>query len=71
MLKELVSRKASGLLSIGDFYRKQKKYEAAAIYYRRLIEDYPESPEAKTAGSRIQSLKLPGTAPVTAEQEAS
>ena len=39
--------------SIAEFYWKQKQYGSAEIYYRNIVENYPETATAKTAEERL------------------
>ena len=57
ILNELNSRKAQGLLSIGDYYKKNQKNDAAAVYYEKLISEYPGSPEAETARTLLDEIR--------------
>ncbi len=48
--------KAVGLLKQAQALDKQGKAEAALGYYRRLVADYADTPQAKAAAARIQAL---------------
>ncbi|MDP8217368.1 MAG: outer membrane protein assembly factor BamD [Candidatus Theseobacter exili] len=57
IIEELNSRMAQRILLTGDFYRKKKNYEAAVIYYKKLIKKYPGTNEGKAAVIRINQLE--------------
>ncbi len=48
--------RAAGLLSQGSSLEKAGKKQAALIYYKRIVKEYPESPSATTAKARIKAL---------------
>lgn len=48
--------KAAGLLAQGQALEKSGKPQAALIYFKRVVREYPESPAATTARSRIKAL---------------
>ncbi len=54
---ELSEKEAQGMLDIGRFYEKQKAWGAARIYYRRIIDKYPQSEYAPQALERLQVLE--------------
>jgi outer membrane protein assembly factor BamD (BamD/ComL family) len=41
----------------GEYYYKIKYFRAARIYYRRTIEEFPDTPFAKLAGERLAETK--------------
>lgn len=59
-LKQLKEFKAQGLIQIAEFYEVQNKLRSAAVYYRQLIESYPQSPQAAKAVSRLTELEQSG-----------
>jgi outer membrane protein assembly factor BamD len=56
-LGRLSGRETQDTLGIAQFYEKQKKYKAAAIYYNQVISESPESGQAKVAKTRLDQLK--------------
>ena len=40
------------LFSLGNLYQKDARYDAAAPYYRRLVDEFPESPYSEGAAMR-------------------
>jgi outer membrane protein assembly factor BamD len=55
-LSELRNREAKKVFDIAEFYEKQNKYESAAIYYRKVMEDFPDSDYYDIALERLKSL---------------
>lgn len=49
--------KAASLLRLGQALERSGKKLAALDYYRRLIKEAPDAPEAKTAAERIKALE--------------
>ncbi|QDV34342.1 tetratricopeptide repeat protein [Tautonia plasticadhaerens] len=49
-------RKAASLLRLGQTLEKQGKADGALGFYRRVVSEAPGTPEAKTAGARIEAL---------------
>jgi outer membrane protein assembly factor BamD (BamD/ComL family) len=47
---------AFALYDTGQFFERTKKPHAALIYYRRVLRDFPSTPSAKKASSRIAAL---------------
>ena len=50
-------RKAASVLRLGQALEKQGKAEGALTFYRRVVDNYPETPEADTARERIEALE--------------
>lgn len=44
-------------LYVGNYYYKAEKYEAALNRYRYILENYPDSKAATTAGKKIRAVK--------------
>ena len=59
-LKQLKEYKAQGLAKVADFYEKRKKPASAAIYYHRIIDEYPDSAEAPKAVAKLNELEKSG-----------
>ncbi len=59
-LRQLHEFKAQGLLQIADFYQIQGKQAAAAIYYRQVVEEYPDSTASAQAVSKLTELEQAG-----------
>ena len=55
-IQRLKDRAAEKSLLTAQFYEKQGRYQAAIIYYKDVIETYPESSFVKLALSKIESL---------------
>lgn len=63
---EIRYKKAEKLMSFARFYDSRAEYRGAAHYYRRVIEEYNDTPFARTAEERIaQTAGLP---PVPAQK---
>lgn len=56
-LKRLTGSEAQSLFRVARFYDQGKQYKAAAISYNQVIQQYPDSPEAKISHDRIAELK--------------
>ncbi len=56
-LKRLVDNLAEKSLGIAKFYEKQKHYASAIMYYREILEKYPDSSYAQEAHMKIEMLK--------------
>ena len=59
-LKQLRTIKAEGLAKIGRFYEVQGKPAAAAVYYRDIVDQYPETAPAAEAVARLKTLEERG-----------
>ncbi|MDP2942015.1 MAG: outer membrane protein assembly factor BamD, partial [Candidatus Omnitrophota bacterium] len=57
MHQALREKKAQSDFSIAEFYWKQKQYGSAEIYYRNIVENYPETATAKTAEERLRFIE--------------
>lgn len=55
-LSELNSRKAQGLFQIAAYYHKIGDLVSAEVYYRQVVELFPDSEQAKISKSKIQTL---------------
>jgi outer membrane protein assembly factor BamD len=54
---DLRNKEAENYFSIAKFYEKLKKFEAAKIYYRRIISSYPNSSWASLASEKLEALE--------------
>jgi len=54
----LKNRKANSVLQIAEFYEKQKKYPAAIMYYREIVQKYPNSEAANLAAEKVKILGI-------------
>ena len=52
----LQEKEAENNFLIGKFYQKQKKYEAARIYYAGVVDSYPGSSWAEKASKEISNI---------------
>ncbi len=59
-LRQLKGFKAQGLAKVAQFYEKQHKPASAAIYYRQIVENYPDSSEAAEAAGRLTEFEREG-----------
>ncbi|KPK42430.1 MAG: hypothetical protein AMJ78_02480 [Omnitrophica WOR_2 bacterium SM23_29] len=57
MRQSLRDKKAESNFSIAEFYRKQRHYEAASIYYKNIVENFPETTWAKKAQDRLKEME--------------
>jgi len=56
-LTELRDEEAASNYNIGIFYEKQKAWESARIYYKEIIDTYPDCAWAKKAEERLKDLE--------------
>ena len=49
--------RATTLLNSGMSLDKSGKVDGALVFYRQVVKDFPDSPQAATAGSRIKALE--------------
>ena len=59
-LHKLREHKAQGLSQIASFYELQGKKESAAIYYRQIVEQYPDSSIAPKAVAKLTEFDQTG-----------
>ncbi len=57
MHQALRDKKAQSDFSIAEFYWKQKYYDSAAVYYRNIVEAYPETATARIAEERLRFIE--------------
>jgi outer membrane protein assembly factor BamD len=55
-LNELVNKEAESAYNVAVFYERQKKIEAAKVYYRWLLNDYPQTRWADKAREKLREL---------------
>jgi outer membrane protein assembly factor BamD len=67
-LKSLRNREAKKNFDIAEFYLKQKKYKAAAVYYEIVLSRYPDSEYTQKAEAGLNKVKEQG-APKGKEKE--
>lgn len=53
--------KAEGLAKIARFYETRNNPRAAAMYYRQIVDQYPDTPEAAGAISKLTEFEQSGT----------
>ncbi len=56
-LQQLQEFKAQGLAKVADFYEMQGKPGSAVMYYRQILEKYPDSVEAGKATAKINEFQ--------------
>ena len=56
-MERLEKKQTSSSFQVAQFYDKQKKYRAAAIYYNEVIRQQPGSKESEEAKKRIDQLR--------------
>ncbi|MDO8749420.1 MAG: tetratricopeptide repeat protein [Candidatus Omnitrophota bacterium] len=56
-IDSLKEKEAAGNLKIADFYKKQKKYAAAKVYYQEIIEKCPYCASATPAREALKELE--------------
>lgn len=56
-IDSLKEKEAEGNLKIADFYRKQKKYAAARVYYQEIVEKCPYCVSATPAREALKELE--------------
>lgn len=57
MYQALREKKAQSDFSIGEFYLKQKRYDAAAVYYRNIIDNYSDANCVDKAKERLRIIE--------------
>jgi outer membrane protein assembly factor BamD len=57
MLNELSHRQGKGILEIAHYYDKHHYKEAAIMYYKDIVEKFPETEEAQIAEKRLKILE--------------
>ncbi|MEI8350406.1 MAG: outer membrane protein assembly factor BamD [Candidatus Omnitrophota bacterium] len=55
-LKEMRNREAKKNFDIAEFYEKQRKYKAAEVYYKVVLERYPDSDYVDKAKAGLEKL---------------
>lgn len=58
-IDELRFNEARHQFEVGVFYEKQEKYNAAKMYYQKVIDRYPQTSWAKDAAGKIEALPKP------------
>lgn len=56
ILLEMKEKYAVGFLEIARFYEKTNKFEAAIIYYSKIIESFPNTKSSKVAQARFDKI---------------
>lgn len=56
-IARLKAEQASGYMNVAEFYSQKKQYEAALIYYNKVIQSYPGTDLAKRASVQVEKLK--------------
>ncbi len=64
-LQQLRAHKAESLFRVAQFYEQQRKWASAAIYYRRVVTQYDDTPWASQAVTRLTALEQRGEIPPT------
>ena len=54
---QIREKEAEASYNIALFYEKQKAFDSAKIYYNNIVSDYPQSPWAAQAASRLQIME--------------
>ncbi|MDD2710371.1 MAG: outer membrane protein assembly factor BamD [Verrucomicrobiae bacterium] len=54
---KLKAEQARGYLNVARYYDGQKKFEAASVYYNKVIQEYPNTELAKDAVLRLEQIK--------------
>jgi outer membrane protein assembly factor BamD len=63
ILNDITAKRAEKSFEIGRFYDKSRRFKAAAYYYRATIRQWPETPAAAQAESRLADIGEPVTPP--------
>lgn len=59
-IQRLKDRSAEKSMSVAKFYESQRHYESAIIYYRDVVDRFPDSAHINTATAKIEELKMKG-----------
>jgi TolA-binding protein len=59
LAQEAQLAKAERLMVLGRNLEKAKKPSASLPYYRQVVKEYPDTPQAKEAAARIKALEPP------------
>lgn len=62
-LQQLRGHKAESLFKIAEFYARLKKWPSAALYYRRIVDHYADTPWAGQAVVHLTALEQAGHIP--------
>lgn len=54
---ELQERKATSQLDVADFYFRQRRYDSALMYLKRVVENYPQTQSAEKAQEQIDRIQ--------------
>jgi len=54
---EIEEKFAEGFFEIASFFERTKKFEAAGVYYKKIIETFPNTKLAKISKKRLSKLK--------------
>lgn len=57
MRQSLREKKAQSDFEIAEFYRKQKQYDSAAVYYGNIVENFPDTTVARKAEERLKLIE--------------
>ena len=52
----LEEKKAESLFNAAEFYKKQKRYESAAMYYKAVLAEYPRTSCSEAAREKLKEL---------------
>lgn len=56
-IQQLKQEQARGLMTIAEFYDREKKYDAALVYYNSIVQKFPEIEMATRASIRADQIK--------------
>lgn len=56
-IAKLQKGQASGLMKVAEYYDRAGKYDAALIYYNKVVQKFPSSELAKRASERAEQIK--------------
>lgn len=56
-IQKLKLEQARGIMTVGQFYDREKNYDAALIYYNSVIQKFPSSEIEKRAAERVEEIK--------------
>jgi len=55
--KKIIEKRSESYMKIADFYKRTGKYTSAAIYYKKIINEFPESSSAPGALKKLEAVQ--------------
>ena len=55
-IRAIRAEKAQRNFDVAAFYKKQKKWKSAKVYFEQIVRDYPDTPSAALAKKEIEGV---------------